>query len=199
MDGKKVSKEDRLTAKQEKFCRKFVECGNASEAYRFAYDTKTKRDETVWTAASRLLNDAKVTQRIEFLKSNLAESSGITALQIVREHQKIAFCDATKLRKSWMTLKEFEQITPDDRACIKKIDTKQTKRMTADGEDVIDEYVRIECYDKQKSLESLANLLGYNQPARVEVTGRNGVDLIPKDMDLPKIDKARLLKILSDE
>lgn len=199
MKGEKASKDDRLTAKQEKFCRKFVECGNASEAYRFGYDTKTKRDETVWTAASKLLNDAKVTQRIEFLKNNLAEASGITALQIVREHQKIAFCDATKLRKGWMTLKEFEQLTPDERACIKRIDTKQTKRMTADGEEVIDEYVRIECYDKQKSLESLANMLGYNQPARVEVTGRDGADLIPKDVELPKINKERLLKILSDE
>lgn len=199
MKSEKVSKEDRLTAKQEKFCRKFIECGNASKAYRFAYDTKTKRDETVWTAASKLLNDSKVTQRIEFLKNNLAEASGITALQIVREHQRIAFRDATKFRKGWMTLKEFEQLTPDERACIKRIDTKQTKRMTADGEEVIDEYVRIECYDKQKSLESLANLLGYNQPARVEVTGKDGCDLIPKDVELPKIDKARLLKILSDE
>lgn len=199
MDGKKVSKEDRLTVKQEKFCQKYVECGNAFEAYKFAFNTKTKRDQTVYTDACELRKNPKISRRIEYLKNNLAEAAGITFLQILKEHQKIAFCDATKLRKGWMTLKEFEQLTPDDRACIKKIDTKQTKRMTADGEEVIDEYVKIECYDKQKSLESLANLLGYNHPSRVEVTGRNGVDLIPKDMDLPKIDKARLLKILSDE
>lgn len=199
MDGKKVSKEDRLTVKQEKFCQKYVECGNAFEAYKFAFNTKTKRDQTVYTDACELRKIPKISRRIEYLKNNLAEAAGITFLQILKEHQKIAFCDATKFRKGWMTLKEFEQLTPDDRACIKKIDTKQTKRMTADGEEVIDEYVRIECYDKQKSLESLANLLGYNQPARVEVTGRNGVDLIPKDMDLPKIDRTRLLKILSDE
>lgn len=199
MDGKKVSKEDRLTAKQERFCQKFVECGSGFEAYKFAFNTKTKRDQTVYTDACELRKNPKIARRIEYLQNHLAESSGITALQIVREHQKIAFCDATKLRKGWMTLKDFEQLTPDDRACIKKIDTKQTKRMTADGEEVIDEFVRIECFDKQKSLDSLANLLGYNQPARVEVTGRDGADLIPKDVELPKIDKARLLKILSDE
>lgn len=199
MKSEKVSKEDRLTAKQEKFCQKYVECGNAFEAYKFAFNTKTKRDQTVYTDACELRNIPKISRRIEFLKSNLAESSGITALQIVREHQKIAFCDATKFRKGWMTLKEFEQLTPDERACIKKIDTKQTKRMTADGEEIIDEYVRIECYDKQKALDSLANMLGYNQPSRIEVTGKDGSDLIPQDIQLPKIDKARLLKILSDE
>ena len=199
MDGKKISKEDRLTAKQEKFCQKYVECGNAFEAYKFAFNTKTKRDQTVYTDACELRNIPKISRRIEYLQNHLAESSGITALQIVREHQKIAFCDATKLRKSWMTLKDFEQLTPDERACIKKIDTKQTKRMTADGEEIIDEYVRIECYDKQKALDSLANMLGYNQPSRIEVTGKDGSDLIPQDIQLPKIDKDRLLKILSDE
>jgi phage terminase small subunit len=27
----------KLTIKQEKFCNKYLECGNASEAYRYAY------------------------------------------------------------------------------------------------------------------------------------------------------------------
>ncbi|MFR4026934.1 MAG: terminase small subunit [Alistipes indistinctus] len=77
-----------LTIKQEKFCNKYLECGNASEAYRYAYDCSKMSDNSVWCNASQLLADTKVAQRLEYLKSHLAEASGITALQIIREHQK---------------------------------------------------------------------------------------------------------------
>ena len=39
------------------------------------------------------------------------------------------------------------------------------------------EYVKIELYDKQKSLDSITQMLGYNAPIRQEVTGKDGKDL----------------------
>ena len=59
-----------LTPKQEKFCLAYVECGNASEAYRRAYPrAKNWKPEAVNVAASRLLANAKVSLRVEELKS----------------------------------------------------------------------------------------------------------------------------------
>ena len=57
--------EGKLTIKQEKFCNKYLECGNASEAYRFAYDCSRMTDKSVWERASSLLADVKVTSRVK--------------------------------------------------------------------------------------------------------------------------------------
>ena len=157
-----------LTLKQEKFVNRYLECGNASEAYRHAYDCQKMRDSVVWSKASQLLSNGKVRERVEYLKSHLAEASGITALRILREHEKIAFSDATRVRSGWMTLKEFEQLTPEERACIKSVETKIRKVMTQDGQEVMDEQVKVTVYDKQKALDSITAMLGYNAPQKIE-------------------------------
>lgn len=167
----------KLTVKQEKFCNKYLECGNASEAYRYAYNCMNQSDSTVWANASRLLGDSKVIARIDYLKNHLAEAAGISALQIIREHQKIAFSDATRIRNGWMSLKEFESLTDDEKACIKSIETKQTKRTTPMGDELVDEVVKITCYDKQKALDSIVSMLGYNAPEKKEVTGKDGTPI----------------------
>lgn len=182
-----------LTIKQEKFCNKYLECGNASEAYRYAYDCSKMSDNSVWCNASQLLADTKVAQRLEYLKSHLAEASGITALQIIREHQKIAFSDATRIRNGWMSLKEFESLTDDEKACIRSVETKQTKRTTPMGDEVIDEQVKITCYDKQKALDSIVSILGYNAPEKIANTDSKGND-IPQ----PTFNVERLFQLIQE-
>lgn len=159
-----------LTVKQEKFCNKYLECGNASEAYRFAYDCKNLTEKTIWSAASVLLDKPKVAQRVAYLKANLAEAAGITALAIVKEHQRIAFSNGARIRKGWMALNDFEALTDDDKACIQSVETKQTKRIGDDGSTIIDEWVRVKTYDKQKSLDALSKMLGFDAPTKIEVT-----------------------------
>ena len=166
-----------LTIKQEKFCTKYLECGNASEAYRYAYNTSRMSEDTICNSAYKLLQNGEITARIAYLKDHLAEAAGISALRIIREHQKIAFSDATRIRTGWMSLKDFESITPDEKASIKSIETKQTKRTSPDGDELIDEQVKITCYDKQKALDSIVNMLGYNAPERKEVTGKDGAPI----------------------
>lgn len=61
-----------LTPKQEKFAQLYVELGNASEAYRVAYDSKAK-PESVNVNASKLLADAKVSLRVQELRDDLEE------------------------------------------------------------------------------------------------------------------------------
>ena len=182
-----------LTIKQEKFCNKYLECGNASEAYRYAYDCSKMSDNSVWCNASQLLADTKVAQRLEYLKSHLAEASGITALQIIREHQKIAFSDATRIRNGWMSLKEFESLTDDEKGCIRSVETKQTKRTTPIGDEVIDEQVKITCYDKQKALDSIVIMLGYNAPEKIANTDSKGND-IPR----PTFNVERLFQLIQE-
>jgi phage terminase small subunit len=59
----------KLTVKEENFARLYVEIGNASEAYRRAYDVSpTCKDETVWCNSSQLASKANVAQRIQELQ-----------------------------------------------------------------------------------------------------------------------------------
>lgn len=159
-----------LTPKQEKFARKYLECGNASEAYRCAYDCSRMKDASVNRNAFAMLHNVKIASRIDYLKSHLAEASGISALRILEEHAKIAFSDATRIRSGWMSLKEFEALTPEERACIKGVETKERKLLSNEGETVIDTQVKVTLYDKQKSLDSISQMLGYNAPQKQEVT-----------------------------
>ena len=62
------------------------------------------------------------------------------------------------------------------------------QRAIIGGEDkIIDvEYVKIKLFDKQKALDSLTNLLGFNAPTKSELTGKDGKPLFP-EMDYTKL------------
>lgn len=73
-----MAKTDKLTPKQEAFALKYVECGNASEAYRHAYDAENSKPETIWKRACELLSDRKVTGRVSELKAGHAKRHEVT-------------------------------------------------------------------------------------------------------------------------
>ena len=74
-----------LTIKQEKFCMVYVETGNASEAYRQAYNAKNMKEASINVNASKLLADAKVALRIKELKSGHAKRHELTIDDLVDE------------------------------------------------------------------------------------------------------------------
>lgn len=175
----------KLTIKQEKFCNKYVECGNASEAYRYAYDTsKTIKPETVWRKAKEVLDNGNVSARIEELQKKMEERGMITREMIVAEYAKIAFSSIAHLHKTWITRKEFEELTEEQKASIKSIDTKVRKVISSEGLDVDIEHVKIELYDKLKALDSISRMYGYDAPKKIEVTGKDGEEIIPGKVNI---------------
>lgn len=170
------SKETGLTLREERFCYEYVLHLNATKACILAgYAQKS-----AYSAGSRLLKNVKIQDYIKHLKDNLAETAQISALKVLQEHQKIAFSSIANLHNTWIERTDFEKLTDDQKANIKSISTKVVKKNIG-GEDtpVIAEveYVKIELYDKQKSLDSITQMLGYNAPIRQEVTGKDGKDL----------------------
>ena len=164
-----------LTGKEELFCYEYLSNPksrfNATQAaINAGYSKKTAR-----SIGAKLLTKVDIQNRIKQMKDNLAETSGISALMIVNEHAKIAFSSVTNLHNSWISRKELEDLTEDQKACIQEVSTKVlTKNIgTNENPEIVDvEYVRIKTYDKQKSLESLAELLGFNAPKIVDATIR---------------------------
>ena len=109
----------KLTDKQEKFCYEYVLHLNASKAaINAGYSESSSRQ-----MGSYLLTIPNIQERIRYMQDNLAETAQLSALRVLKEHEKIAFNDEEK---------------------------------TA---------------DKQKSLDSINNMLGYNAPTKNEFTG----------------------------
>jgi phage terminase small subunit len=74
-----------LTIKQEKFCMVYVETGNASEAYRQAYNAENMSNEAIWVEGSRLMDNPIVSLRIEELKKGHVKRHELTIDDLVAE------------------------------------------------------------------------------------------------------------------
>ena len=84
----------KLTPKQEKFCFGYMETGNASAAYRAAYNAERMKPEVVAVKASELLANGKIAVRIEALRGELRQRHKITVDDLVaelEEARKLAF------------------------------------------------------------------------------------------------------------
>lgn len=73
-----------LTPKQERFAQLYVELGNASEAYRQAYDTSAKA-ESIHVRASELMSDGKISVRIQELKGEVIQRHRVTVDSLMEE------------------------------------------------------------------------------------------------------------------
>lgn len=162
----------KLTDKQERFCYEYCIDFNATQAaIRAGYSERSAAE-----IGRQNLMKLEIQTRIKEMQTNLSETAGISALKVINEHAKIAFSGISKLKEGWMALKDFKSLTEDEKACIQEIQTKEARR--SDGGDgiIIEEWVKLKLYDKQKSLDSISNLLGFNAPTKSEV--KNQLDII---------------------
>ena len=77
-----------LTPKQEKFCQGVISGKTASESYRDAYSVENMKDSSIWTEASKLMSNPKVSHRIQQgikRKNDYAVTSAISLRQFIME------------------------------------------------------------------------------------------------------------------
>ena len=78
-----------LTPKQEKFWRKYMKCGCATEAYRSAYNCKKMKPETVHRCAKELLDNPKIATRIKEFSDKKAEELEVTVESLAAEYDNL--------------------------------------------------------------------------------------------------------------
>lgn len=83
----------KLSVKQEKFCNYYIECGNASEAYRRAYSCSNMKDESINVKAVELLNNGKITVRVKELQEELKRKSDITKEEVLNMLKSFMYAD----------------------------------------------------------------------------------------------------------
>ncbi|SHH81290.1 Terminase small subunit [Desulfofustis glycolicus DSM 9705] len=152
----------RRTIKKEKFAHKYVETGNASEAYRFAYNTARMKPESVKRMASELLKDLYVTSTVEELRDKMMAEIDVSSEKVLRECARIAFFDPRKLFDEDNALRDISTLDAQEASVIASIDVFEVK---GDGSGPGTKYIkRIRFNDKLKALDALAKHFGlYNK------------------------------------
>jgi len=138
---------NKLTPKQNKFAEEYVNTGNASEAYRRAYDVaKTTSNEVIAVEGSRLLTDPNVSLRVQELKTKEAEAFQITRKEVAEGYFKMI--------KSWeylMDLAAKENLTKEQKAKFYLL-----KEMVKGS-------------DYRGAYDSIAKMFGLNAPDKQEI------------------------------
>lgn len=158
---------NKLTEKQEKFCNYYLDCdGNASEAYRMAYDASKMQPETIWSNASRMLASNKVAARIAELRSERAEASKVNREKVEKILMDIVTMDPNDLYivdpvTGKIKLKSPNQMPKRVRNAMKKISNDKGK-------------VSYEFNGKVEAAKLLASMNGWNAPQQIALTGKDG-------------------------
>ena len=78
-----------LTPKQEAFCLAYLETGNASEAYRRAYNAEKSKPETINRTAKELVDNPKIAARLQELRAPAVKAAQITLEQHLADLQRL--------------------------------------------------------------------------------------------------------------
>ena len=161
-----AKKKKKLTGKQKLFCEYYIENWNATSAAKRAGYSK----KTAYSIGEENLKKPDIQSYIENIQKDLAKIAGISRLSQLNEFKKIAYSNIAHLHNTWVERKELESLTDEQKACIESIDTKVIMSKT-EGEKELSkiEYIKIKLFDKQKALENINKMLGFNEPDKLKV------------------------------
>jgi phage terminase small subunit len=168
----------RLTQKQEEFCIEYHSSGNATAAYRKAYNSENMSQKIIYSKASNLRKHPKVSVRLKELNAASVSDAVMTkqeALELLSVKARIKITDVCDFRQEQVgedgegnpiyqtvwTMKNAEDIPPEVAVCIKSVTVTKTGP-------------KVELYDSIASQKLLSNILGWNAPteSKVHVTER---------------------------
>lgn len=164
-----------LNKKQKRFCEEYVKDFNGTQAAIRAGYSKNSANEQ----SSQHLAKLHIQAYIKELADKATSKNNVTVEKIVAEFSKIAFSSIAHLHNSWISLKDFETLTDDQKDSIESIQTRVRKM--SDNDVVIDvEEVKIKLYDKQRALENLGKYMGIYE-ADNEQTNSQSVIILPSN------------------
>ena len=172
----------KLTEKQRIFCHEYIVDWNATRSAKAAgYSEKT-----AYSIGNENLKKPEIDAYINHIQKDLAKEAGLSKLRVTRELMNLAFSSVASLKDNWMTVKEFNDLSDAQKACLSYIEHSTTK---FDGGDK--EVVKFRLHDKTKALEMLNKMYGYNEPDKIDhassdgsMTPRISISNNDKDIDL---------------
>lgn len=168
-----------LTPKQELFCYMYVyeTDGDASKAFRKAYDCTNYAEETVWVKACELKKNGKVQVRIAELEEERKKE--------IKDISLHAFDEAVQFLMRVLRLDFEDMYKPTGNGKYKLKDVSEMPKRIRDVIRLeVGRYNRLVPYDKMEAVRELAKLLGLNAPDKSEITVNKGTDAADVDFIL---------------
>jgi hypothetical protein len=160
-----------LTEQDIIFCEEYIIDFNATRAARAAgYGEHFKVN------AYKKLQLDRIIKYIDFLKSKSAELAGVSLLRNAKELAKVAYGSAAALRSDWHNVKDWNELTDDEKAVLSDIKVTQ-KSYDVNKQTVFEETIWYKTHDKLKAIEILNKMFGYNSPEKLEHSGKNGAPI----------------------
>lgn len=111
-----------LTDKQERFAVERVKTGSQSAAYRIAYDTSSMTDKQVWEEASKLSANPKVSQRVNELRKQAADTAMMTSAEVLQEAMRLARFDIRKLYRDDGSPIPIQELDDETAAAVQAVE-----------------------------------------------------------------------------
>lgn len=156
-----------LTVKQENFCIAYMETGNASEAYRRAYDCQNMKPESINRKAKDMADNVKIRARIEQIRKPIIDRLIVSEEKTLRRLMQGQEFDIRNLYHSDGRLKMPHELDEDT--------AKSVVGVKYDKDGALLEYKIID-------VKGCAELIGKHLKLftdKQEITGGDGVPLIP--------------------
>ena len=165
----------KLSPKQQAFCEFYIECGNATAAYRKAYPKSIKwKDKTVNEAASRLLKNSKVYARVRELQREASKRNELTVDDLIQELKGILFFNPKDLYNEDGCLKPINDLPDEVAACIASLDIEENHF----GEGV-QRKAKVKFHSKLDAIEKLAKHLGFYEKDNRSKEEHKAVIILP--------------------
>jgi phage terminase small subunit len=169
----------KLTLKQEAFVHAYLETGNASEAYRRAYNASKMKPETIRVKAAELLRNGNVSVRLDEIQSKVKRMAEdrylVTEDRVIAELAKLAFAN----------MGDYIKVDEDAANVSLDFSAIDTAKFAAIGEIVIEDIetgartgkrTKFKLLDKRGALVDLGRHLGmFKDRLDVNLTGGDGM------------------------
>jgi len=149
---------DELTSKQERFIQEYLIDLNATAAYQRAGYKAT--GDVAAAAASRLLSNVKVQDRIQRAQIQYAKRTEVTAENILRELGRIAFSDPRRLFNADGSLKAVIELTDDDAACLASLEVLEEFAGRGEDRELVGHTKKLKLWNKNNALELAGKHIG---------------------------------------
>lgn len=163
-----MAEEKTLTDKQELFCQRYLIDFNATKAAKEAGYS----EDTAYSIGWENLRKPEIQFRIDQLRLVMGKNFNITRERIAQEYARLAFFDIKKVYGEGGELIPIVDLDDDTAAAIAGIEVANDWDKDENGRwIIIGQLKKIKISDKRAALDSLAKLMGYNEPDKLQVRG----------------------------
>jgi phage terminase small subunit len=166
-----------LTEKQKVFCKEYILSGwNGVQAYMKVYDCQY---DSAKSQAHKLITNNYIQAYIVELQKDSEKLIGISKEKIGLAFLEMTDATMASYHNTWMSKKDFEALTPAQKACISEIETRDRTIHLPGGKKIHEQEIKFKVYSRADALKELKKMYGYDAPVKQELTGKDGADLIP--------------------